>query len=151
MPEVVAAGEHIGPGTDLTSFLMVAELTDCEPLNESLPRLADRLEAKAFDRFKRIVIEEMARMTANLHAARVFHKDLYLCHFFLDPDQVETAGRALPHCPDRLAPAGGAPSLAELVAMEGPGAIALLDRRCRRNHRPRSPSLLEVLPPARRD
>ncbi len=90
MPEVVAAGEHIGPGTDLTSFLMVAELTDCEPLNESLPRLADRLEAKAFDRFKRILIEELARMTANLHAARVFHKDLYLCHFFLDPDQVET-------------------------------------------------------------
>jgi heptose I phosphotransferase len=94
VPEVVAAGERIGPGTDLTSFLMVAELTDCEPLNESLPQLADRLEAKAFERLKRIVIEELARMTANLHAASVFHKDLYLCHFFLDPDQVETAGQA---------------------------------------------------------
>ncbi len=151
MPEVVAAGEHIGPGTDLTSFLMVAELTDCEPLNESLPRLADRLEAKAFDRLKRIVIAELARMTANLHLARVFHKDLYLCHFFLDPGSGRNRRSGVAHCPDRLAPAGGAPSLAGLVAMEGSGAIAVLDRRCRRNHQPRSPSLLEMLPPARRD
>jgi heptose I phosphotransferase len=93
VPEVVAAGEHIGPGTDLRSFLMVSELTHSGPLNELLPGLADRLEATAFDRLKRTLIVEMARMTATLHKARVFHKDLYLCHFFLDPDQIETDGR----------------------------------------------------------
>jgi hypothetical protein len=93
VPEVVAAGEHIGPGTDLRSFLMVAELTRCEPLHELLPRLANRLEARAFDRLKRLLIDEMARITATLHRARVFHKDLYLCHFFLDPDQVEADAR----------------------------------------------------------
>jgi heptose I phosphotransferase len=92
VPEVVAAGEHIGPGADLRSFLMVAELTHCEPLNELLLGLADRLEARAFERLKRTVIAEMARMTAVLHTARVFHKDLYLCHFFLDPDRVEIGG-----------------------------------------------------------
>ncbi len=93
VPDVVAAGEHIGPGTALRSFLMVAELAHCEPLNELLPGLADRLEAKVFDRLKRKLIAEMARMTATLHAARVFHKDLYLCHFFLDPERVETDRR----------------------------------------------------------
>jgi heptose I phosphotransferase len=93
VPEVVAAGERIGPGTDLRSFLMVAELTHCEPLHELLPGLADRLQAGAFERLKRTLIVEMARMTAILHTARVFHKDLYLCHFFLDPDRVEIDGR----------------------------------------------------------
>jgi heptose I phosphotransferase len=95
VPDVVAAGEHIGPGTGLCSFLMVAELTRCEALNESLPRLADRLESRAFDRLKRSLIVEMARMTATLHNASVFHKDLYLCHFFIDPGEVETRDRAL--------------------------------------------------------
>jgi heptose I phosphotransferase len=82
VPEVVAAGEHIGPRAALSSFLMVAELSGCSPLNESLPELKGRLDARAFATLKRQVIAEMARITATLHAARVFHKDLYLCHFF---------------------------------------------------------------------
>jgi heptose I phosphotransferase len=84
VPEVVAAGEFIGPRGDLRSFLMIAELTGCEPLNEVLPRLAARLDPGAFARLKRRLIVAMARITATLHAARDFHKDLYLCHFFLD-------------------------------------------------------------------
>jgi Lipopolysaccharide kinase (Kdo/WaaP) family len=56
-------------------------------LNEVLPPLVKRTSAAAFARFKRQVIAEMARMTATLHTARVFHKDLYLCHFFLDPEE----------------------------------------------------------------
>ncbi len=85
VPEVVAAGEHIGPRAALSSFLMVAELSGCAPVNEALPELERRLGAPAFASLKRRVIAEMARITATLHAARVFHKDLYLCHFFLDP------------------------------------------------------------------
>jgi heptose I phosphotransferase len=86
VPEVVAAGELIGPGAHLQSFVMIAELSGSEAVNELLPRLAAELDARAFATLKRRVIDEVARITATLHAARAFHKDLYLCHFFLDHD-----------------------------------------------------------------
>jgi heptose I phosphotransferase len=84
VPEVVAAGEHIGPWAQLQSFVLIAELSGCEAVNELLPRLATQLDSRAFETLKRRVVAEMARITATLHAARSFHKDLYLCHFFLD-------------------------------------------------------------------
>ena len=77
------------PAGHLKSFLMIAELTGCEAVNELLPRLAVELDAPAFGTLKRRLIAEMARITATLHAARVFHKDLYLCHFFLDHDRLD--------------------------------------------------------------
>ena len=49
MPEVVAAGERIGPKGHLNSFLMIAELTGCEAVNELLPRLASELDTVAFE------------------------------------------------------------------------------------------------------
>jgi heptose I phosphotransferase len=88
VPEVVAAGEYIGPHAGLTSFLMVAELTGCQALNEVLPALAARLDARTFTQLKRRLIGEIARIAATLHAARLFHKDLYLCHFFLDMERL---------------------------------------------------------------
>ncbi len=84
VPEVVATGERIGPWASLQSYLMVAELTGYEELNLALPRLAAELEPVAFSALKRRLIAEMVRITAALHQARVFHKDLYLCHFYLD-------------------------------------------------------------------
>jgi heptose I phosphotransferase len=93
VPEVVGVGEQIGPHAALCSFLMVAELSGCEALNEVLPRLADRFDGREFAVFKRRVISEMARIAATLHAAHLFHKDLYLCHFFLDLDRLERDGR----------------------------------------------------------
>ena len=90
MPEVVAAGERIGPRGGLTSFLMVAELTGCEAAAtrrcRSWPAGSIRGRSRAS---KRRLIAEMARITATLHAARLFHKDLYLCHFFLDLERLE--------------------------------------------------------------
>ncbi len=83
VPDVVAAGERIGPHARLQSFLMIAELTGCHALNEIVPGLAARLDVAAFAALKQRIITEMARITATLHRARVFHKDLYLCHFFL--------------------------------------------------------------------
>ena len=89
VPDVVAAGERIGPRGHLKSFLMIAELAGCEAVNELLPRLAVELDSQAFGTLKRRLIAEMARITATLHAACVFHKDLYLCHFFLAQDRLD--------------------------------------------------------------
>jgi heptose I phosphotransferase len=88
VPDTVAAGERIGPWGRLQSFLMVAELTGSLPLNEALPPLHLRMPPPAFERLKRRLAKEMAEMAAALHRAYVFHKDLYLCHFFLYPDRI---------------------------------------------------------------
>ena len=90
VPEVVAAGEQSARAPALQSFLMIAELTGSTAVNELLPQLADRLDRAELCRLKRRVIAEMARITATLHRARVFHKDLYLCHFFLEPRQAHS-------------------------------------------------------------
>lgn len=83
VPEVVAVGERIGPWGGLQSYLMVAELVDQAPLHEAIPALAQTLDAARFARLKRALIVEMAETVARLHITNAFHKDLYLCHFFL--------------------------------------------------------------------
>jgi heptose I phosphotransferase len=95
VPEAVAAGERIGPWGHLESFLMVAELTGCRELNEVLPGLAGSMTAGEFHRLKRSLVGEMAAISAKLHNAGLFHKDLYLCHFFLDRRPGAEAGRRL--------------------------------------------------------
>ncbi len=84
VPDVVATGERIGPWASLQSYLMVAELTGSLELNVALPELAAELGPLKLAALKRRLVPEMARITAALHRACVFHKDLYLCHFYLD-------------------------------------------------------------------
>jgi heptose I phosphotransferase len=95
VPEVVAAGERIGPWGKLQGFLMVEELAGCLPLNEALPELAATLDPRRFAALKRELVAEMAEIAARLHGVRVFHKDLYLCHFFLPMDSIPPRGRRL--------------------------------------------------------
>jgi heptose I phosphotransferase len=93
VPEVVAVGERIGPWGRLQSYLMVAELVGQEELHVAIPRLAAIMGRAEFTRLKRQLIAEMARVAVGLHRERLFHKDLYLCHFFVDPIAAE--GRRL--------------------------------------------------------
>jgi heptose I phosphotransferase len=86
VPEVVAAGERVGPWGRLQSFLMIADLVGNEPLHEAIPALSRRLDPGTFAAWKRTAIVAMAEITTTLHRANLFHKDLYLCHFFLDPE-----------------------------------------------------------------
>jgi heptose I phosphotransferase len=83
VPAAVAAGEYIGPWGRLQSFLAVEELTDMLPLHEAVPAAAARLDSATFARWKRGLIAEVVRLTRALHDRRHFHKDLYLCHFYV--------------------------------------------------------------------
>jgi heptose I phosphotransferase len=83
VPNVVAAGEAIGPWGRLQSFLAVEELTGMLPLHQAIPAAGQNLEPQDFANWKRGLVGEMARLTRELHLRRCFHKDLYLCHFYL--------------------------------------------------------------------
>jgi heptose I phosphotransferase len=96
VPAVVAAGEFTGPWGRLQSFLAVEELTDMLPLHEAIPLAATRLDGASFRRWKRGLVAEMARLARMLHDRRCFHKDLYLCHFYIHADLT----RAFPAGPD---------------------------------------------------
>jgi heptose I phosphotransferase len=94
VPEVVAAGEQIGPWARLQSFLMIADLTDSLPLHEAIPALAERLDPATFAALKRRLIAALAAIAATLHRDCLFHKDFYLCHFFLKPDEGDSSEAA---------------------------------------------------------
>ena len=89
VPEPVAAGETDGPWGRVTGFLMIEELRDCLPLHETIPAMKDQLDAEGFESWKRALIDSMASVTARLHAAGAFHRDLYLCHYYLDPSKAD--------------------------------------------------------------
>jgi hypothetical protein len=86
VPEAVAAAEYIGPRGRLRSFLAVEELTGMLSLQEAIPLAAVRQQSAAFRQWKRTLAAEMARLARMLHDRRCFHKDLYLCHFFIARD-----------------------------------------------------------------
>lgn len=83
VPAVVAAGEVIGPDGALQSYLAVEELTGMMALNEALPLAQAKLSPADWERWKRGVVREMARLARLLHDRRRFHKDLYLCHYYV--------------------------------------------------------------------
>jgi heptose I phosphotransferase len=94
VPAVVAAGEWIGPAGRLRSFLAVEELVGMLPLHQAIPRAQARLAPSDFCRWKRGLAQELARLARLLHERRWFHKDLYLCHFYVP----EADTYAVPQC-----------------------------------------------------
>lgn len=85
VPRAVAVGELLGPWGKLQSFLAVEELTGMLPLHEVIPLAQRRLPGADFARWKRGLVAELARLARELHGRRAFHRDLYLCHFYV-PD-----------------------------------------------------------------
>jgi hypothetical protein len=98
VPLAVAAAEYIGPWFRFQSFLAVEELTDMVPLHQAIPEAARRFDSKTFREWKHGLIQEVAGLIRSLHGHRCFHKDLYLCHFYIPRRQV-----AMPvHWPGRV-------------------------------------------------
>jgi hypothetical protein len=83
VPRVLAAGERVEPWGRLQSFIAVEELEDMLPLHEAVPLARTRLEASPFRAWKRALATEMARLAHALHDRSYFHKDFYLCHFYV--------------------------------------------------------------------
>jgi hypothetical protein len=83
VPRPVAAGQTVGPWFKLQGFLAVEELHGMLPLHEAMPLAATRLAPAVFAKWKRGLTAELARLARELHRRRVFHKDLYFCHFYI--------------------------------------------------------------------
>jgi len=83
VPDTLAAVEFIGPGNKLRSALAVRELENMLPLHEAIPLASSRMVPKVFKLWKKSLVAEMARMARMLHDRNWFHKDLYLCHFYI--------------------------------------------------------------------
>ena len=86
VPSPVAAGEFVGPWGRLQSFLAVEELAGMLPLHEAIPAAQTALDAETFLRWKATLTAEVARQSRELHDRACFHKDLYLCHFYIPAD-----------------------------------------------------------------
>jgi heptose I phosphotransferase len=84
VPRAMAAGELVGPHGRLQSFLAVAELTDQKALHEAIPLAAEQLDPSAFRSWKRSLTDELVRLSLAFHGKHAFHKDWYLCHFYID-------------------------------------------------------------------
>lgn len=91
VPRAVAAGEFRGPGLKLQSFLAVEELADMLPLHEAVPQAFVTLDEESFAAWKRGLLTELARLSRELHRRRVFHKDLYFCHFYIREADIAVA------------------------------------------------------------
>jgi Lipopolysaccharide kinase (Kdo/WaaP) family len=83
VPDVVAAGEFLGPWGKLQSFLAIEELTGMLALHQAIPLAARQLAPDAFREWKKGLVREIARLARCLHDRHAFHKDFYLCHFFI--------------------------------------------------------------------
>ncbi len=88
VPAAVAACEYIRPWGRLQSFLAVEELEGMQALHQAIPLAAQQLDPVTFRVWKRGLTTELARIARALHDARRFHKDFYLCHFFIPHEDI---------------------------------------------------------------
>lgn len=87
VPRAVAAGELVGPWGRLQSFIAIEELSGMLALHEAIPLALKQLDPASFRQWKRSLTQELARLARAFHGRAAFHKDLYLCHFYIRADE----------------------------------------------------------------
>ncbi|HMP16224.1 MAG TPA: lipopolysaccharide kinase InaA family protein [Gemmatales bacterium] len=83
VPEPLAMGQYVASGWRLQSYLALRELTGMLPLHQAIPEAYTRMPTAQFQRWKAKLLEKVATIARNLHAQHRYHKDLYLCHFYV--------------------------------------------------------------------
>ena len=79
-----AAGES---GPTEGSFILLEELRGYQPLHEFLEAFLAESDRPGALIEKRELIRALARYVRKLHATGLDHRDLYLCHFFVRPEE----------------------------------------------------------------
>lgn len=87
VPEPLAVGQFIGPGSELKSFLAIKELAGMMALHQAIPLAYSIMPAAQFNSWKQQVFLQMAHTARRLHSLHRYHKDLYLCHFYVNTPQ----------------------------------------------------------------
>ena len=101
--------------------------------------------------WKKGLAQEMARLAQELHRRRFFHKDLYLCHFYIaraDTSPAHSVAGQSVH--DRFPSPGPASTHLAHLAGQGPGPAPVLILR-RRRRRPGPVVVLALLPGQRHE
>jgi len=100
VPEPLAYGEWVGPFVRLWSFLVIRELSGLKALHEAAPLACAVLRPEAFRRWKGLVVRQMATLARRLHAQDRYHKDFYLCHFYVPTPHAHLASPGTVHLID---------------------------------------------------
>ena len=87
VPEPLAMGQRVGPGLKLQSFLVIRELTGMLPLHQAIPLAQSIMPSASFTRWKNQLLIQVAEMATRLHTTHYYHKDLYLCHYYVKTPQ----------------------------------------------------------------
>jgi heptose I phosphotransferase len=93
VPEPLAMGQLMGPHNTLHCFLAIKELTGQLPLHQAIPQAQQTLSTSDFAVWKEALLVQVATMAGQLHERHRYHKDLYLCHYYVATPQ---AGQAEP-------------------------------------------------------
>ena len=91
VPEPVAAGADRRHST-CRSFLAIRELTGFVPLHLALPPLLAQASTVELRAQRKALARRIAEIARRLHAANLYHRDLYLCHFFVRFDEQAADG-----------------------------------------------------------
>jgi heptose I phosphotransferase len=87
VPEPLAFGERAGPWLRLHSFLVIRALTGLQALHQAVPAALEGMRPGQFRRWKAQVVRQVAALARRLHEQDRYHKDLYLCHFYVPVPQ----------------------------------------------------------------